>query len=370
VGVFKEVLLARSRPPGVAARPLRTSLLLTGNPGTGKSTVAALLAAAHFELAHKRPPAERVLTTAPRLLAAKDPLKELNGALARAGAGGVLVVDDLKAFAPSPAGAAANASAQVLERLLSAMKEAPALTVLLVGGEADAERLAAWDPAFRARFPPDFTHALPDFSEAQLRQVFVDMVRQAGCVLAPKAASGARVSIARVLAARVARQRGLPNFRNALEVEAKLERALAEQKARLGSLALRGVALTPADYRTLTREDVLGPPPDFAASPVMRDLGRLVGQARAKRAIKELLDVQLQNYAAEAQGERVQAVSLHRVFVGNPGTGALRARAPRTRPFSLPDAHTPPPTTLQARRRWRASTARRSESLAFCRMAS
>ena len=45
------------------------------------------------------------------------------------------------------------------------------------------------------------------------------------------------------------------------------------------------------------------------------------GLGSVKKSVTELMTLQLQNYDAELRGDRIQTISLHRVFMGNSGTG-------------------------------------------------
>ena len=63
--------------------------------------------------------------------------------------------------------------------------------------------------------------------------------------------------------------------------------------------------------------------PEIVHAPMLLILQKLMslhGLAGVKQAVTNLMELQLQNYDAEMRGEKVQLVSLHRVFMGNPGT--------------------------------------------------
>ncbi len=73
------------------------------------------------------------------------------------------------------------------------------------------------------------------------------------------------------------------------------------------------------DYRTLTRIDTVGARPNLESSPYLAKLNEMTGLRLVKEKIMKLMTLQLQNYDAEMRGEKIQLISLHRVFYGNPG---------------------------------------------------
>ena len=89
----------------------------------------------------------------------------------------------------------------------------------------------------------------------------------------------------------------------------------------MGTLELYGKPIAEKDYSLLLRSDTIGDRPQLEKSPVLRELDSMVGLQKVKQTVKGLMDLQLQNYDAEMRGEKVQVISLHRVFLGNPGTG-------------------------------------------------
>ena len=93
------------------------------------------------------------------------------------------------------------------------------------------------------------------------------------------------------------------------------------QDTRLGRLKLAGTNLTPDDYSVITRADAIGDRPRLEDNPYMLELYRMVGLKQVKESMSNLMNLQLQNYDALMRGDQAQEISLHRVFLGNPGTG-------------------------------------------------
>lgn len=72
---------------------------------------------------------------------------------------------------------------------------------------------------------------------------------------------------------------------------------------------------------SLTRDDVLGPAINLKNCKALVELERLPGLRSVKQSVKGLVSLALDNRSREEEGRTVQDVSLHRLFLGNPGTG-------------------------------------------------
>jgi hypothetical protein len=132
---------------------------------------------------------------------------------------------------------------------------------------------------------------------------------------------GQFIDIATIVARRLARSSGRRGFGNARSVRSLLETSLKHASARITSERINGTKHEDADRVTLHRIDVLGKPFKLDKSKHFSELNALLGLAKVKAAVKNLSTMVVQNLSSEERGEDVLDVSLHRIFLGNPGTG-------------------------------------------------
>jgi hypothetical protein len=190
---------------------------------------------------------------------------------------------------------------------------------VIAGYKEEILQLLNYNPGFPSRFPKDLTFNFPDYTESQLCKIFLDMVADRNFQLEPKRDCG--VSIAKIVAQRLAKDSGKKGFGNGREVRVRLEKFIIQQSDRLGTLALYNRPIAEKDYHILTRSDTIGERPNLENSSLMKELDAMIG--KVKTAMRGLINLQLQNYDNEMRGERLQQISLHRVFLGNSGTGIV-----------------------------------------------
>jgi len=225
-------------------------------------------------------------------------------------------------FKPNPKGAQANASNLILDMLMEVSEtKRSTLTFILAGYKEDMKNLILYNEGFRSRFPEQFKFDFENFTEAQLTKIMYELAKSKGFRFESK--KECNVKIALVLCRRLHANSGKKGFGNARDVRSELGKCILAQEARLAKFKIENNLSVIPDhmYRTLTRADTVGERPQLDDSPYMRQLDAMVGMEDVKKTVRSLLNLQLQNFDNEMNGEKVVAVSINRLFLGPPGTG-------------------------------------------------
>lgn len=229
------------RERGMEVPPARRHLVLTGRPGTGKTTVARLIGRMYKQLG-ALPTGQTVVVTKADLVAgyigqtAPKTRQKFKEAV-----GGVLFIDE--AYTLTPAEDRNDFGREALEEVMTLMEQYKDDVVVIVAGYAEEMgRFLSANPGVRSRFPEviDF----PDYSEAELMQILEFHCGRLKLRVTP---DGRQRFLANC---RVALHD--PNFGNARWVEVEVQRAYARLAERLvGSLDV----VSENDLSTLTDAD-------------------------------------------------------------------------------------------------------------------
>jgi len=301
------------RKKGLKTASLNCHMVFTGNPGTGKTTVARIVAKILHALGVVSKGQLVEVDRAAFVGQYKGETEKNAERIIKSAIGGVLFIDEAYALAPKK-GQADSDSATVIAQVLKAMEDHRDDLVVAVAGYAEEMRhFLDANPGMKSRFNRyiDF----PDYSAAELAAIFRSMAKKNEYSIAPDADAGLERAMAEFTRHRD-RQ-----FGNARFVRNLFEKSLERQATRLASVKnLDDHALT-----TLTKADIDLKPPEEADCPkfedVMRELDSLTGMAQVKAEVKKLANWVKVAKEREAQGLDTAKMSYHMVFTGNPGTG-------------------------------------------------
>lgn len=292
-------------------QPLAQHFLFTGNPGTGKTTVARILARVFFALGML--PSDKLVEVDRSKL-----VGQFQGETARLTAracdnaiGGVLFIDEaytLKKDAQDSFGQ------EAIDCLLKRMEDDRGKFIVIAAGYTKEMQLfIGANTGLASRFTD--TIEFPDYTASEMLQIFESLAKAGSIRYAPPFRSALHSHLEEVYARR---QPGFANGRTVRQLYDKLCRAQSRrvQTQNLEGDALRDALLefTLADLAAQGIEVGREAPASGAA---LAELDALVGLHGVKEAVRQL--------EASLLRERIlggtRLLARHFVFTGNPGTG-------------------------------------------------
>ncbi|TFK32805.1 P-loop containing nucleoside triphosphate hydrolase protein [Crucibulum laeve] len=298
---------------GASLHRERFNITFLGNPGTGKTTVARHYA--NFLASVKVIPRNEFFETTGSRLANEgvDGIKKQIEMMLNAG-GGVVFIDEAYQLTSSHN----VGGAQVLDFLLAEMENnVGKLVFILAGYSKEMEKYFEHNPGLRSRVPHELRFM--DYTDKELLLMLQDIVQKEfhGRM---KVEGGIQGLYCRIAVRRLGRRRGHDGFGNARDLQNLFTRIRGRQALRLSKERRSGQM---ADDFELSAEDVIGPDPSqaMAKSTSWERLQNLTGLKDVKESVRTLVDSIQVNYRRELEEKEPIQISLHRVFLGSPGTG-------------------------------------------------
>lgn len=288
---------------------LSLNMVLTGNPGTGKTTIARLLAKIYYEL-EVLPRPEVIETDRSQLVGAFVGQTEENvRAVVEKAIGGVLFIDE--AYSLKREGQTGNDYGQTaVDTLVSLMtgKEYGGKFAVILAGYPDEMRIFLdANPGLRSRFPQSNLIHLPNYTNGELLSIAEKIASENDYILTEEA----KIEINH----RLDQERVDDTFGNARSVrnivlDAIFKKGSEHPQSNEDILA----------YTLLDREDFEKEQIENRESPFEK-LERLIGLSELKSELETLVSfVKMQQFRKEKRLPAVP-IQLHSVFTGNPGTG-------------------------------------------------
>ena len=286
-------------------------IILTGNPGTGKTTIARklgeILAAIGYLDSGHIVEVDRAKMVSPY----QGETPKVVDRLCDKAMGGILFVDEAYTLAPiSQGGERDNQGAQALEKLMKRMEDDRGKFVVIAAGyRTEMENLFRINPGFRSRF--NYFLNIDDYTPEQLFQIMLMFAKDKKYVFAPEAEELTRKMVSEMYNARD------KDFANGRTMRQLFDRICSKQAERLQ----KGNISTMSNEQLMSIEVADIPydaPQAVDYTECLAKLDGLVGLSAVKKEITNLaafLNLQVK------RGEQNTFQGKHYVFTGNPGTG-------------------------------------------------
>ncbi|CAD6447396.1 0557e774-38d7-48ff-aa0d-164e8d9530c5 [Sclerotinia trifoliorum] len=302
-----------SKRQGTDLTKERFGLVLLGNPGTGKTTVARLYAKVLTTL-QVLPGDEFVETTGSHLAngGVNDVKKHL--AILEASQGGVYFIDEAYQLTEGHN----YGGKAVLDYLLTEIENLVGKVVFIFAGyRKQMEKFFEHNPGISSRLP--YTLRFEDYTDSELLQMLQSKIHKF-YQFPMKIEDGQDGLFMHIAIQRLGRGRARDGFGNARALENMFARIRERQADRLTKERKKGLS---PDDNLISKEDLIGPDPSQAIldCEAWNRLQSLTGLDSVKESVRGLIDMIKTNYERELKKLPPVNTSLNRVFLGSPGTG-------------------------------------------------
>lgn len=293
---------------------LALNLMLTGNPGTGKTTVARKLGEIFKSIGLL--PSDKVIEVERSQMVSEyagETPKLVNKLCDRA-MGGILFVDEAYTLAPLDQGGQKDkGGTEAIETLMKRMEDDRGKFVVIIAGyQTEMEQFVRVNPGIESRL----THCIhiDDYTADELYEIFMGQVKKKKFILTDNSKNVLLKAIKQKVDAKS------KNFGNAREMRKMFDATVSRLSNRVSLFSPD--EMTDEVLITITPEDI--PSESNATIDVNAALGQLnllTGLSSVKDEVRNLVAfLNMEQQRAEMGGQKT-VISSHFVFSGNPGTG-------------------------------------------------
>lgn len=285
---------------------LNLHMCFYGNPGTGKTEVARIIAGILYE--NKILPTKKVVEVDRGGLigqyVGETPQKTMRKI--REAMGGVLFIDE--AYALVPKDGTFDYGNEAIATLIKAMEDHRGeFCVILAGYKNEMLQMIATNPGFKSRI--QFELDFPNYSRDELKSITELMLKKREYTISEDALNKV-LDITDI-------KRKEPNFANAREIRNILDQVIMCQNVRCAGTDDQELGLTDVNKYIVDAKINLPMGEGTSSNKILtgeEELDQLIGLATVKRMVKKI-----KAYAKKNKGE--SGFNLHMCFFGNPGTG-------------------------------------------------
>ena len=286
-------------------------IILTGNPGTGKTTIARKLGEILASVGYLDSGHVVEVDRSKMVSQYQGETPKVVDRLCDKAQGGILFVDEAYTLAPlNASGERDNLGAQALEKLMKRMEDDRGQFIVIAAGyRMEMENLFRINPGFRSRF--NYFLDIKDYTPDQLFEIMLVFAKEKKYLFSSDAEALARKMITEMYNSRD------KDFANGRTMRSLFDQICKKQAQRLqgASIAL----MSNEELMTIKEEDIpYEAPKSVDVSDCLAKLDGLVGLSAVKKEVANLtafLNLQIK------RGETNTFQGKHYVFTGNPGTG-------------------------------------------------